>query len=154
MNNNFNVPGFPDVLHVGDEVKIYRRHIKVLPKIDKMAERIVSNDHKVQGKAFYDRALGNLQRAHIDAYITKVNETLMVDEDQCVNCGKCIRFCPKSNISEQDGRIVFGDDCMACMRCYHLCPKHAVNVSNASMDTEKWPRFYGVYREFEKSVVS
>lgn len=56
MNNNFNVPGFPDALHVGDENKINKRHQKVLPKITKMAEMIITGQKLVQGKSIAHRA--------------------------------------------------------------------------------------------------
>lgn len=152
MNNNFNVPGFPDVLKVGDVEKIQRRHVKVQSKIVTFAERIMTNKHKVQGKTFYDKALGNLQRAHIEAYIEKVNESLSVDEGKCIHCNKCLKICPQNNISLVEGKITFGSDCMACMRCYHLCPKDAINITEESKDLEQWPRFRGVYRDFEKQL--
>lgn len=154
MNNNFNVPGFPDVLHVGDKKKIDKRHKKAIRKIEKMTERLLKNDHHLQGNNCIHRMIGNLQRKHIDKYIKNLNQSLMVSEDRCAHCNKCVKICPVKNISELNGKISFGENCIACMRCYHQCPTKAINITEKSLDTKKWRRFSGIYREFEKNILN
>lgn len=46
--------------------------------------------------------------------------------DACTLCGKCVRLCPKENISILDGKIEFSDQCMMCMRCMYICPEEAI----------------------------
>ncbi|MBU7017116.1 MAG: hypothetical protein HXS44_06370 [Theionarchaea archaeon] len=45
---------------------------------------------------------------------------------RCNSCSKCVRNCPKNNISEADGKIQFGWKCIMCMRCIHNCPVKAI----------------------------
>lgn len=154
MNNNFNVPGFPDTLHVGDSQRIEKRHRKVLPRINQMAEKIITGHKRVQGRSPLHRVVGHVQRAHVDKYIQKVGDTLLVDESKCTLCKKCVKICPAHNIIDMDGRIVFQNQCMACIRCYHQCPTEAINITKESQDNQHWKRFKGVYKEFEKSLMT
>lgn len=51
-----------------------------------------------------------------------------VDEDKCINCGKCVKDCPERNISVKDGKITFGGDCVMCARCSFSCPVDAIKI--------------------------
>lgn len=51
-----------------------------------------------------------------------------VDEDKCVDCGKCVRDCPERNIRLNDGKIKFGHRCDMCMRCSFFCPTNAIKI--------------------------
>lgn len=44
----------------------------------------------------------------------------------CIKCGKCIRNCPKGNITIENECVVFHSKCMMCLRCIHGCPVNAV----------------------------
>lgn len=46
--------------------------------------------------------------------------------ETCTLCGKCVRLCPKENISIIDGKIAFSNQCMMCMRCMYICPEDAI----------------------------
>ena len=149
-SNNFNVPGFPNVLPVGSDDKIRRLQKRVSARALRMAEALINNKAMVQGTGPLAKLAGNTQRKHIDSYIRKINDSFIVDQDRCVGCGLCVNICAAKNISEEDGRIVIGSNCEACMRCYHFCPAKAVNLTEASKDDQKWPRFKGPNREFIK----
>ncbi len=52
----------------------------------------------------------------------KVNEN-------CINCGQCIRNCPTKNIwTDKDGNFHFGKSCLMCMRCSFNCPVDAFSI--------------------------
>ena len=52
-----------------------------------------------------------------------------VSKKKCINCNKCIRNCPKSNIyRNRRGKIKFKFRCMYCMRCIQNCPTNAINM--------------------------
>lgn len=44
----------------------------------------------------------------------------------CIKCGKCVRSCPKGNITMENGCVVFHSNCMMCLRCIQGCPANAV----------------------------
>lgn len=49
-------------------------------------------------------------------------------DKNCIHCGKCVRNCPVSNITEKNGRFHFGAKCTMCMRCSFHCPTNAIHI--------------------------
>jgi len=153
LSNNFNVPGFPDVLHVGDSKRIDRRNFKALKKVEKMAERILNNQPKLEGNHFVGHLLGDTQRKHVDDLLVGFNEKLYCEDSKCVNCGKCAKICPVNNINNKEKGVAFQGKCAVCMRCYHFCPTQAINVTSDSLDNKKWPRFRGATQSYQKDLM-
>lgn len=51
----------------------------------------------------------------------------IIDEEQCVGCGKCAEICRYKAIIVLSGKpLVFQDMCHACGGCVHVCPVGAV----------------------------
>jgi ferredoxin len=54
--------------------------------------------------------------------------------DDCINCGLCMKACPMENIAPgADARPFWRDNCMLCSRCYHICPRHAVQYGKTTV---------------------
>jgi len=87
----------------------------------------------------------------MDTYITKVNENLFADES-CTKCGKCVKLCPVKNI-HLSSKIEFASHCIACMRCYQSCPTSSIQITDASRDLKKYPRFKGPIEEFDFNLL-
>ena len=51
-----------------------------------------------------------------------------VNEEKCLQCGRCERDCPVGNIKITDGKFSFGKKCIGCMRCSFLCPTDAFKI--------------------------
>jgi ferredoxin/flavodoxin len=51
---------------------------------------------------------------------------LKVSKD-CTRCSKCVKTCPRKNISMEGYKIKFGWKCMACLRCVYNCPQRAIS---------------------------
>lgn len=49
--------------------------------------------------------------------------------DACTLCLKCVRSCPKSNITNSRDGIVFSQNCLLCMRCIYSCPQKAIRAT-------------------------
>lgn len=45
---------------------------------------------------------------------------------ECKKCGLCLRNCPKSNITFENGHAIIHSNCIQCMRCIYICPENAV----------------------------
>ena len=66
-----------------------------------------------------------------------------VDMSKCIDCGLCIKNCPKHNIyKDKNGNIRFHHDCQMCMRCSLFCPKDAFYIG--FLDDWGW-RVNGAY---------
>ena len=55
---------------------------------------------------------------------------MQLNENECTQCGFCIRVCPRANIKLED-KPVIGDNCEQCLGCAHHCPN---NVITTNMD--------------------
>jgi len=49
-------------------------------------------------------------------------------DENCVNCGICIKKCPTNNITERDDKkLIWGADCLFCASCELSCPENAIH---------------------------
>ena len=53
-----------------------------------------------------------------------------IDIEKCTNCKLCLKECPASNLSmdEGEGRVIFNPSkpCIACGHCIAICPQNAI----------------------------
>jgi len=62
------------------------------------------------------------------------SEKLSISQDDCINCGLCIRQCPLEALSQEEGVILINHDrCQCCMRCVTHCPKDAFRLKGKSV---------------------
>lgn len=153
LSNNLNIPGFPDVLHVGDQRKIDKRNAKAANKTIKLRDALLTGNNVVNYDRVFGHLNGALQRKYVHDFIKKMNDTFLVKHDKCIKCMRCVKMCPAQNISFTDEKIVFHDQCMGCMRCYHFCPTGAINITEKSVDTKKWPRYKGPDKDYIKTLL-
>lgn len=151
MSNNFYVPIFVRAFKVGDQEKIDKRNDKAVTAINEFAGYIRNRQKSIKQPNIIEKALGNLQRREINKHIKKVNDALYAD-DTCIKCGLCVKLCPEKNI-ELEEKVVFDSHCAACMRCYQSCPISAIQITAASKDMMKYPRFKGPVEGFNFSVL-
>ncbi|WKY48045.1 EFR1 family ferrodoxin [Eubacteriaceae bacterium ES3] len=57
--------------------------------------------------------------------------------DECNQCGLCVKICPLHTISLED-KPVWGKDCTMCLACINRCPKKAIQYGK---NTEKRGRY-------------
>lgn len=63
----------------------------------------------------------------------------LVDDDKCIQCGKCSEVCPVDNISGTPPQWLHNGQCTCCLACYHYCPVHAINYGER---TRKRGQYY------------
>lgn len=58
------------------------------------------------------------------------NNTLLLNEEKCIGCGKCLEVCPHSvfSLEGRKARIIGKRYCMECGACMKNCPVEAINV--------------------------
>ncbi len=64
----------------------------------------------------------------IEHFGARLNGRFYKVKSSCIKCGKCIKICPTENITEQDGKIVFGKKCIMCTRCAFFCPTDSIKL--------------------------
>ena len=64
-----------------------------------------------------------------------------VDEDVCIQCGKCAKVCPVDNIKGTPPVWIHNGRCTCCLACYHHCPVHAINYGNITRRRDQY--FFG-----------
>jgi NAD-dependent dihydropyrimidine dehydrogenase PreA subunit len=58
------------------------------------------------------------------------NNTLRLDKEKCIGCGRCIEVCPHAvfSIEDKKARIINKRYCMECGACSKNCPSDAIYV--------------------------
>lgn len=64
------------------------------------------------------------------ARITLLEQPVLKDDDECVNCGACISVCPTGVISFKEDWSVNMDvsKCVQCGTCVIMCPQGALKL--------------------------
>lgn len=81
-------------------------------------------------------------------YIKKLKDTVnsyrrdhlvkyLKSTDKCTSCGRCLRNCPCSNITLDNGQVVFHSNCVTCMRCICICPQEAITFKGYRLARNK-----------------
>ena len=61
-----------------------------------------------------------------------------VDEDVCIQCGKCEKVCPVDNIKGTPPAWIHNGRCTCCLACYHHCPVHAINYGSITRRRDQY----------------
>ena len=61
-----------------------------------------------------------------------------VDNDVCIQCGKCAQVCPVDNIKGTPPEWIHNGRCTSCLACYHRCPVHAINYGNITRRRDQY----------------
>lgn len=152
MMNNFHLPRFR-FYRPRNDYRLEKLLKKALPRVEKLAKLIISDEEYITGNNLLGHFLGSFQRKHIDK-IEKLSRDFEVDTSSCIDCGKCKRICPVQNIEKCEGAYQFGDKCILCLRCYSQCPQSAILIGKGSKDQVKYPRYRGPGRSFDINVLT
>lgn len=53
---------------------------------------------------------------------------LELTENECIQCGICVKVCPRANI-KLDGKPIIGDKCEYCFGCVHHCVNNVIRTN-------------------------
>jgi ferredoxin len=103
-----------------EEVKRITEKFLKGEKINRRASFIRLFFAKVSSRGFYK-------------FLPKLSENLTSTED-CTKCGLCLRNCPRSNITFENGRAIFHSKCIMCTRCIYLCPSNVIRYKGKKIN--------------------
>ena len=59
---------------------------------------------------------------------------VMIDQQKCVGCGKCVKDCIAFNIEVKDKKAGIKNECFQCGHCVAICPVGAVSIPEYEME--------------------
>jgi ferredoxin len=141
MGNNLHLP-ILSPLHVTSLETMKSRTKLANKKLKKICKKIIDQDVYIEGSGVFSKIYGAIQRLRGKKHADTFFHGFYVNE-KCNRCGWCIRSCPTRNITEKNGKLIFGDKCILCMKCYNYCPKSAIQTSSKTENLKKYKRYKG-----------
>lgn len=122
-NNICNFDLFP--IKNGEDTKRYIRTAE--KKMNLICKNIEKGVIKKRGFNGFSHLIGKSQSAFWPN-IEEKNKSSVKTDDDCINCGVCVKLCPMKNLALSEKGIKQNDNCMLCYRCVNACPKKAITV--------------------------
>ena len=70
---------------------------------------------------------------------------VIINENLCIGCGKCVRDCVSEKLALVDGKAQFMyEKCILCGHCYAICPVNAVTLTRYGEITEEKAEPYSI----------
>jgi len=141
MPNNFKLPpvNHPEI---ENGAKLDHFHRSSAREIDEIVGHLIDGHRHTEGRGLGARLLGFSQRA-TEQMMAGAIARHMFATAACVKCRLCESTCPMGNITFTHEYPEFADRCCSCLRCYHSCPAEAIQVTDKTRDTDKYPRYKG-----------
>jgi ferredoxin len=114
-----------------EEIAGYCR--KVEEKVRLVTEKFFKNVPVKESALGIRMLMGKMVSNGFYKFLPKLSANLTSTSD-CTRCGKCLRNCPKGNITFEEGRAVFHSQCIMCTRCIHLCPVNAIRYKGKKIN--------------------
>ena len=68
----------------------------------------------------------------------KYFHSVVLNDDNCVGCTRCLKICPTEAIRLRDGKArIIGEKCIDCGECIRVCPNHAKSAVTDTLDILK-----------------
>jgi len=81
----------------------------------------------------------NFPRYGYKTYLNKVynsDDCFSVSTETCIQCNKCVKYCPVDNIKFDKQVLWMHKNCQLCLACFHCCPVNAIQYNNGYLTTK------------------
>jgi ferredoxin len=78
----------------------------------------------------FDRAIPwmyHVEKMLVARPMAKIYSKMFSVDNNCNNCGICIKSCPVGNITENNGKPAWHSNCLLCASCELSCPNDAIH---------------------------
>ena len=75
----------------------------------------------------------------------------VVNQEECIGCGKCEDVCPVEAIKVVEGKATVSDECIDCGACVDECPVEAINLLGNCEMKKIWSSENSVVRARQNS---
>lgn len=99
---------------------------------------IVKNEskHKIESNSWLANFLGNLFHSMALPQFKTFDDGFWID-DNCNDCGTCMKVCPRDNIIKENGHFVWLNNCEYCFACLQWCPNEAIQYKDSTQGIER-----------------
>jgi len=70
---------------------------------------------------------------------------MMIDQELCNGCGRCIKACPYGGVELREGKAVLTDRCTACGACIEVCKVEAIGSDIKEREIPDLSEYQGVW---------
>lgn len=114
---------------------------KLIKKAEKKAKFISKKVNQKRSHFQWGNPITNLLSKKV--YIKwrnglKDNYKLFTVDESCNTCGVCIKTCPASNLSMEDGRPNWKAECQECYACIQYCPKESIQFKGVTKKRKRY----------------
>lgn len=102
-------------------------------KIRKLTEDFIQDKKVIESVSGARVLVGKLVVKSYWRFLPSMSRHLK-STDECTKCGVCLKNCPNSNITFEDGHAIFHSNCMMCLRCIHQCPINAIRYKGKKIE--------------------
>lgn len=98
-------------------------------KVNQVVKLLKEGEPTQEGLSKLSHLLGLFgQRLWFKHSLVKHASDIKIDHKKCIQCLRCVQYCPKQNLQLKDHKIQAFDQCTMCYRCINLCPKQAITL--------------------------
>lgn len=102
-------------------------------KIKELTKLFIENKRLKECNSKIKMSFGRIYGKFLRNSLPKLSKNITASKE-CIKCGLCLRNCPKSNITFENGRAVFHSKCMLCLRCIYVCPINAIRYKGKRIE--------------------
>lgn len=154
MPNNVCVTSMWFFPYTNNKSRISSKLLKNVDKIDAFAGKILKGEKYLKGNSRFSSFLGGIQRVPFRRSFESFDGMLEIDENICIKCGQCVKFCPVGNIVIKEGKVVILSECILCLRCYDFCPVSALKFMGKNHNTKRGKPYKGPVDGFDPSFIN
>lgn len=137
MPNNLNCGSFSFLPITNDEKKLSKMRDKIDKRIKKFSNYIINDVEFKQGFSSASQLMAKVQRPDDKAEVNSYwKNSMSIDKDSCVKCGKCAKLCPMGNILKDENGYYTNGNCCGCLRCHNFCPLKAIKFNGKKSEKD------------------